>query len=86
MTKNPHHKAFTPLKLGSATCKNRFIKAATYEGMCENGIPTTDLIDIHARIAKGGTALTTVAYGAVHPDGRTHEEQLHISKLSIWHT
>ena len=75
--------AFSPLVLGAITLKNRFIKAATYEGMYANGIPTQDLIDFHSRIARGGTALTTVAYGAVHPDGRTHEEQLLISEASV---
>ncbi|RLD21625.1 MAG: NADH:flavin oxidoreductase [Bacteroidetes bacterium] len=75
--------AFTPFTLGNLTLKNRFIKAATYEGMYKNGIPTQDLIDFHSNIARGGTAMTTVAYGAVHPDGRTHEEQLLISKASL---
>jgi len=51
--------------------------------MYSHGIPTQDLIDFHSGIAKGGTALTTVAYGAVHPDGRTHEEQLLIGDVAL---
>ncbi len=31
--------------------------------------PTQQLTDFHARNAEGGIALTTVAYGAVNPDG-----------------
>lgn len=77
------HIAFSPLTLGALTLKNRFIKAATYEGMYENGIPAQSLIDFHSAIAEGGTALTTVAYGAVHPDGRTHEEQLLINESAL---
>ena len=76
MYESPLQKAFSPLSIGDLTLKNRFIKAATYEGMSPDGFPTDDLIDFHTQIAKGGTALTTVAYGAVHADGRTHEDQL----------
>ena len=71
-------KAYTPFRLRSLELKNRFIKTATYEGMCDNGRPTRQLIDFHARTAAGGVAMTTVAYGAVNPDGRTHEHQMYL--------
>ncbi len=71
-------KAYTSFQLRSLVLKNRFIKTATYEGMCDNGRPTQQLIDFHARTAQGGIALTTVAYGAVNPDGRTHEHQMYL--------
>jgi 2,4-dienoyl-CoA reductase-like NADH-dependent reductase (Old Yellow Enzyme family) len=58
--------------------KNRFIKTAAYEGMCDKGIPTQRLIDHHVRIAQGDVALTTVSYGAVNADGRTHGEQMYL--------
>lgn len=58
--------------------KNRFIKTAAYEGMCEKGRPTQRLTDHHARIARGGVALTTVSYGAVNAHGRTHGEQMYM--------
>ncbi|MEZ5197990.1 MAG: NADH:flavin oxidoreductase [Bacteroidales bacterium] len=48
------------------------------KGMCSNGIPLQQQADFHARIARGGIALTTVAYGAVNPDGRTHEGQMYL--------
>jgi 2,4-dienoyl-CoA reductase-like NADH-dependent reductase (Old Yellow Enzyme family) len=38
-------------------------------------MPEARLAGPHARLAAGGVGLTTVAYGAVHPDGRTHEAQ-----------
>ena len=75
--------AFEPIFLAGATLKNRFIKAATYEGMTPTGKPSDDLIDFHTRIARGGAAMTTVAYGAVHPDGRTHEDQLRVEAASL---
>ena len=71
-------KAYTPIQLRGLELKNRFIKTATYEGMCDHGVPTPQLIDFHARNAEGGIALTTVAYGAVNPDGRTHEDQMYL--------
>jgi len=69
-------KAFLPIKLRDLTIRNRFIKTATNEGMWENGLPSQNLIDHHTRLSQGGIGLTTVAYGAVHPDGRTHETQM----------
>lgn len=69
---------FTPIKLRSLQLPNRFIKTATYEGMCDKGMPTQQLIDHHARLAKGGVGLTTMAYGAVNADARTHAEQMYL--------
>lgn len=70
--------AYTAFQLRSLVLKNRFIKTATYEGMCDNGIPTQQLINFHERTVKGGVAMTTVAYGAVNPDGRTHGHQMYL--------
>lgn len=70
--------AFTPFTLRKLTLRNRFIKTATYEGMGKDGFPTPQLIDFHARLARGGVGMTTVAYGAVNADGRTHEEQMYL--------
>jgi 2,4-dienoyl-CoA reductase-like NADH-dependent reductase (Old Yellow Enzyme family) len=71
-------KAFTPITLRNLTIRNRFIKTATNEGMWDDGLPTQNLVDHHARLAQGGIGLTTVAYGAVHPDGRTMEHQMYM--------
>ena len=73
-------KAFTPVKLGNLTIRNRFIKTATNEGMWEDGLPSQRLADHHARLARGGVGLTTVAYGAVNPDGRTMEYQMYMHR------
>ena len=75
----PHIKtAYSPITLASLQLNNRFVKTATYEGMYENGLPTQKLIDFHTRIAQGGVGLTTVAYGAVNPTGRTHQDQMYM--------
>ncbi|MET0998765.1 MAG: NADH:flavin oxidoreductase [Marmoricola sp.] len=67
---------FTPARLGPLTLKNRVIKAATYEGLSHRSRVTTDLVDFHRAYAAGGVAMTTVAYCAVAPDGRTAPDQL----------
>jgi len=68
--------AFTPLRLGPLTLRNRFIKAATNEGMAHGGVPSKMLVKHHETIAAGGAAMTTVAYCAVSADARTFEDQL----------
>jgi len=53
------------------TLRNRFIKAATNEAMTVEGAPSAALVQHHREIARGGAGLTTVAYLAVAPEGRT---------------
>jgi 2,4-dienoyl-CoA reductase-like NADH-dependent reductase (Old Yellow Enzyme family) len=62
---------FSPARLGPLTLKNRFIKAATFEGVSPGGLVSQELIDFHLRPVRGGVAMTTVAYLAVAPEGRT---------------
>jgi 2,4-dienoyl-CoA reductase-like NADH-dependent reductase (Old Yellow Enzyme family) len=62
---------FAPANLGPLTLRNRFIKAATFEGVTPEGLVTQELIDFHLRPVRGGIAMTTVAYLAVAPEGRT---------------
>ncbi len=62
---------FEPATLGPLTLKNRIVKAATFEGVTPKGAVTDDLVAFHRRIAEGGAAMTTVAYLAVSPEGRT---------------
>ena len=62
---------FEPARLGPITLRNRFIKAATFEGASPKGQVTDDLVDFHRRVGEGGAAMTTVAYLAVSPEGRT---------------
>lgn len=64
-------RTFSPVRLGPITLKNRTIKAATFEGAAPRGVVTDQLIEFHRRTAAGGVAMTTVAYLAVSPEGRT---------------
>jgi len=65
---------FAPATLGPVTLRNRTVKAATFEGRTPDGQVTDELIDYHLAVAEGGIGLTTVAYLAVAPEGRTHAE------------
>jgi 2,4-dienoyl-CoA reductase-like NADH-dependent reductase (Old Yellow Enzyme family) len=76
---------FSPIAIGPLTLKNRFIKAATNEGMSAQGLPSKQLVKLNAALAAGGTALTTVAYCAVSSDGRTLPNQLILEPRSVPH-
>lgn len=67
---------FAPTQLGPVKLRNRTVKAATFEGRAPHGQVTDALIDYHLAVARGGVGLTTVAYLAVAPEGRTHREQI----------
>lgn len=67
---------FSPAKLGPITLRNRVIKAATFEGRTPDALVTDDLIAFHRAIAAGGVGMSTVAYCAVSPGGRTDGKQL----------
>lgn len=67
---------FNPAKLGPLTLRNRVIKAATFEARTPDALVTDDLIEYHRLPAAGGVAMTTVAYCAVSPGGRTGANQI----------
>ena len=78
-------RAFQEKRLGKGQTrlKNVFIRAAAYEGMYSEGIPTRSLIDHHVSMARGGVAMTTVSYAAISADGRTFREQMYIHGKSL---
>src|SRR5579875_1150396 len=67
---------FAPAQLGPLTLRNRVIKAATFEARTPEALVTDDLIEYHRQPAAGGVAMTTVAYCAVSPGGRTSGDQI----------
>jgi 2,4-dienoyl-CoA reductase-like NADH-dependent reductase (Old Yellow Enzyme family) len=67
---------FGEAKLGPVTLRNRIIKAATFEASTPDALVTDDLINYHRLPAAGGIGMTTVAYCAVSPGGRTDGWQL----------
>jgi 2,4-dienoyl-CoA reductase-like NADH-dependent reductase (Old Yellow Enzyme family) len=77
--------AFSPVQIGPLTLRNRFIKSATNEGMAKGGVPSRLLVEHHQRMAAGGAAMTTVAYCAISPDGRTFEDQVTLDDATLPH-
>jgi len=77
LSTQPKIDPFAPWSLRGLALRNRFIKAATYEGHCPGGRPDRQgLGAFHEAFAKGGAALCTVSYGAVEPGGRTFDNQM----------
>lgn len=74
---------FAPARLGPITLRNRIIKAATFEGVMPDALVTPELIEYHRVVAAGGVGMTTVAYLAVSPEGRTHAECLWMREAAI---
>ncbi|MEM9705762.1 MAG: NADH:flavin oxidoreductase [Pseudomonadota bacterium] len=75
--------AFTPIKIGPLTLRNRFVKSATNEGMAKGGIVSRGLARFHERMAEGGVALSTVAYCSTSKDGRTFVDQVTMDDESL---
>lgn len=75
--------AFQPGRLGPITLKNRVIKAATFEGAAPRGEVSDALVEFHTKVAAGGVAMTTVAYLAVSPEGRTDRNCVLLVKESL---
>ena len=76
-------RVFEPARLGPVTLKNRIIKAATFEGAAPRGEVTDQLIEFHRRMASGGVGMTTVAYLAVAPEGRTDRHCVLLGEESL---
>ncbi len=74
---------FASAQLGPITLRNRIIKAATFEGVMPEALVTPELIEYHRVVAAGGVGMTTVAYLAVSPEGRTHAECLWMREAAI---
>ncbi|ABL79967.1 MULTISPECIES: NADH:flavin oxidoreductase [unclassified Nocardioides] len=74
---------FAPTTLGPVRLRNRTVKAATFEGRAPHGQVTDELIDYHLAVTHGGVGLTTVAYLAVAPEGRTHREQIVVGEPTL---
>ncbi|WP_426571578.1 NADH:flavin oxidoreductase [Aquihabitans sp. McL0605] len=68
--------AFEPAQLGPLRLRNRVLKAATFEGVMPRGAVTQELIDFHVAVARGGAAMTTLAYCAVSKGGRVSRDTL----------
>src|SRR5271170_1409503 len=74
---------FSPAKLGPITLRNRTIKSATFEARTPGALATDDLIEYHRLPAAGGVGMTTVAYCAVSPGGRTEPGQIWMRPAAV---
>ncbi|HEY7225583.1 MAG TPA: NADH:flavin oxidoreductase [Micromonosporaceae bacterium] len=68
---------FAPAQLGPVALRNRIIKSATFEGASPDALVSQRLIDFHTAVGRGGVGMTTVAYLAVAPEGRTERDQIY---------
>lgn len=75
--------AFAPARLNGLALRNRVVKTATFEGMSPGGVADARLAAHHAELARGGVGLTTVAYAAVAPSGRTFSDQLLVGPATM---
>lgn len=62
---------FDAQQIGSVTLKNRFVRSATWEGMCDaQGAVTPQLIDWYRDLTAGGVGLIISGYSFVRADGK----------------
>jgi 2,4-dienoyl-CoA reductase-like NADH-dependent reductase (Old Yellow Enzyme family) len=67
---------FAAGRIGPLQLRNRTIRSAAFEGCCPEGRPSPALLRYHQSVAAGGIGMTTVAYAAVTPGGRTFGHQM----------
>lgn len=62
---------FDEIKVGPVTLPNRFVRSATWEGMCdEGGHPTSRLASLYGDLVRGGVGLVITGYTVVDPRGK----------------
>jgi 2,4-dienoyl-CoA reductase-like NADH-dependent reductase (Old Yellow Enzyme family) len=73
-----YDKCFQETTVRGLTLRNRFVKAATFEGMTPQGIPGESLTRLHRRMGEGGVALTNIGYCAAESDGRIDDNMMYM--------
>lgn len=62
---------FEETTINGMVLRNRLVRSATWEGMCEpDGRPTRKLADCYQTLARGGVGLVITGYAFVRPEGR----------------
>ena len=62
---------FEQTGIGGLTLRNRLVRSATWEGMCEpDGRPTQKLARFYGDLARGGVGLIISGYTFVRPEGK----------------
>lgn len=71
---------FDTIQIGHVMLANRFVRSATWEGLCDNeGKVTHRLIDHYRALARGGTGLLISGYSYVRDDGKQLPGKMGIS-------
>jgi 2,4-dienoyl-CoA reductase-like NADH-dependent reductase (Old Yellow Enzyme family) len=61
---------FEETVIGRISLRNRFVRSATWEGMCgKDGAPTERLMSLYETLSEGGVGLVITGYAYVRPDG-----------------
>ena len=61
---------FDETTLSGLPLRNRLVRSATWEGMCEeDGRPTEKLAAYYRTLARGGVGLIITGYTFIRPDG-----------------
>ncbi len=64
---------FDTFQIGNTTLNNRFVRSATWEGMCgQSGAVTPKLTEYCKALARGGVGLIISGYSYVREDGRQY--------------
>ncbi len=64
-------KLFEKTTINGMALNNRFVRSATWEGMCDNdGRPSPKLAACYKDLAAGGVGLVITSYAFVRPDGK----------------
>jgi 2,4-dienoyl-CoA reductase-like NADH-dependent reductase (Old Yellow Enzyme family) len=74
---------FAATSLGPVPVRNRFVKAATFEGLGNGREVGHDLIAFHRAVAEGGVGVSTLAFSAVSSDGRGAPRELVVGTESV---
>ncbi len=64
-------KLFEETVINGMEVRNRIVRSATWEGMCDaDGRPTEKLINWYRNLAQGGIGLIISGYTFVRPEGK----------------
>jgi 2,4-dienoyl-CoA reductase-like NADH-dependent reductase (Old Yellow Enzyme family) len=62
---------FEGATIGGIALRNRIVRSATWEGMCDDsGVPTERLLSCYEALAEGGVGLIIGGYAYVSPEGK----------------
>ncbi len=68
---------FTPIRIGSVTVPNRFVRSATHDFMADDeGFVTEAHVELYSRLAEGEVGLIITGHAHVQPSGKASPRQM----------